>query len=223
MSLQSSIAYDAIKKWILDGECEPGQRLVEEELARRVGVSRTSIRDGLRRLAADGLVRIEASRGTFVMELDAPQVDEVFQLRAILEGHGAGLAARQGSGDQFDALARIAEEIDEMLVRRDLAESALYAQFQSSNTRFHLALLEASGSLRLQSMARTLIEVPLVALKQHTWPGEVSVRRSNAQHWELIDALRARDPVLARLCVQSHILAARPRAMVAASGVVPSV
>lgn len=222
MSSQSTLAYEALKRWILDGEYEPGQRLVEEDLARRVGVSRTSIRDGLRRLAADGLVRTEASRGTFVLELVESEVDEVFQLRAMLEGHGAALAAQRGTVAHFEALASIAGEIDALLARQDLAESALYAQFQARNLDFHLTLLDASGSTRLQAMARNLLEVPLVALKQHSWPGEVSVRRSNAQHWELIDALRARDAVLARLSVQSHILAARPRAVVAQSGGGPS-
>ncbi|MBN9412163.1 MAG: GntR family transcriptional regulator [Burkholderiales bacterium] len=216
MSRQSSLAYETVRKWILDGEYEPGQRLVEEDVARRVGVSRTSLRDCLRRLAADGLVHTAPGRGTFVLELDTGEVDEVFQLRSMLEGHGAALAAQHGDATHFDTLARVAEAIDELLNRRDVEESALYAQFQTHNTAFHLTLLEASRSARLQSMARSLIEVPLVALKQHTWPGEVSVRRSNAQHHELIEALRARDPVLARLTVQAHILGARPRAMVAA-------
>jgi DNA-binding GntR family transcriptional regulator len=222
MSRQSSLAYDSVRKWILDGEFEPGQRLVEEDVARRVGVSRTSLRDCLRRLAADGLVHTSAGRGTFVLELDTAEVDEVFQLRSLLEGHGAALAAQHGDAGQFDTLTREADAIDELLARRDLEESALYARFQSHNTVFHLTLLEASRSARLQTMARSLIEVPLVAVKQHTWPGEVSVRRSNAQHRELIEALRARDPVLARLTVQAHILGARPRAMVAARPVTDS-
>ena len=82
-------------------------------------------------------------------------------------------------------------------------------------------LLRASRSTRLQAMARNLIELPLVTLKQHGWPGEVQVRRSNAQHRDLIRALRANDPVLARLSMQSHILSARPRAMVAGASPAP--
>ncbi len=215
MSRQSSLAYETVRKWILDGELAPGQRILEEDVAQRVGVSRTSIRDCLRRLAADGLVHTTAGRGTYVLALDTAEVDEVFQLRAMLEGHGAVLAAQHGDAAHFDDLERAADAIDELLTRRDLEETALYAQFQTFNTSFHLTLLDASHSPRLQSMARGLIELPLVALKQHTWPGEVSVRRSNAQHRELIEALRARDPALARLTVQAHILGARPRAMVA--------
>jgi len=215
MSRQSTLAYEAVRKWILDGEFEPGQRLVEEDIAQRVGVSRTTIRDCVRRLAADGLVRNEANRGTFVLQLGAAEVDEVFQLRAMLEGHAAGLAAQHGDSAYCDELGAIAQEIDELVGAPDVADPVFYGRFQSCNTRFHMTLLQASGSARLQTMAKSLIELPLVTLKQHAWPGEVQVRRSNAQHWEIIDALRARDPVLARLCIQSHILAARPRVMVA--------
>jgi hypothetical protein len=79
--------------------------------------------------------------------------------------------------------------------------------------RFHELILQASGSRRLQAITRSLIELPLVTIKQHAWPGEVRIRRTNEQHWDLIEALRARDPLLGRLRAQAHILSARPRAM----------
>lgn len=217
MSLQSTHAYNTVRKWILDGEFQPGERLVEESLAQRVGVSRTSIRDCLRRLVADGLVRTEANHGSFVLDLGASEVDEVFQLRSMLEGHAASLAAQHGVSEDWDELEEVAREIDDLLALTDLPEQALYTRFQDCNARFHLSLLRTSRSHRLQTMARNLLELPLVTLKQYSWPGEVSVRRSNAQHWDLIAALRAGDAVLARMCMQSHILAARPRAIVAAT------
>ena len=215
MTRASALAYDTVRQWILDGEVQPGQRLIEEDLAQRVGVSRTSIRDCLRRLAADGLVRTEASRGTFVPELGTAEVDEVFQLRALLEGHAASLAAVHGQPADWDELSGIADDIDALLTEPGLEGRALFARFQTLNNRFHQVLLRASGSSRLQALAKNLIELPLVTLKQHGWPGEVQVRRSNQQHWEVIEALRARDPFLGRLRLQSHILGARPRAMVA--------
>ena len=69
MTRASDLAYQSIRSLILTGEYQPGQRMIEEELAQRVGVSRTSVRDSLRRLASDGLVRSEPSRGTFVAEM----------------------------------------------------------------------------------------------------------------------------------------------------------
>ena len=214
MTRAALLAYDTVRQWILDGEFRPGQRLIEEELAQRVGVSRTSIRDCLRRLAADGLVHTEASRGTFVLQLDTAEVDEIFQLRAMLEGHAAGLAAQRADHHDWDALSGAAEDIDRLLQEPALDGPDLFDRFQAHNSRFHQALLQASRSSRLQILAKGLLDLPLVTLKQHSWPGEVSVRRSNQQHWEVIEALRARDPMLARLRVQAHILTARPRAMV---------
>lgn len=215
MTRAALLAYDTVRQWILDGVFQPGQRLIEEELAQRVGVSRTSIRDCLRRLAADGLVHTEASRGTFVLQLDTAEVDEIFQLRAMLEGHAAGLAAQRADAADWEVLGESATEIDRLLQEPGLEGPALFDRFQHLNSRFHQALLAASRSPRLQIIAKGLLDLPLVTLKQHSWPGEVSVRRSNQQHWEVIEALKARDPMLARLRVQSHILTARPRAMVA--------
>ena len=215
MTRASALAYDTMRQWILDGEAQPGQRLIEEDLAQRVGVSRTSIREGLRRLAADGLVRTEAGRGSFVLDLSTGEVDEIFQLRAMLEGHAVSLAAVHGQPADWEELSSIASAIDALLTEPGLEGRALFSRFQALNHRFHQVLLRASRSTRLQALAKNLIELPLVTLKQHAWPGEVQVRRSNQQHWEIIEAVRARDPFLGRLRLQSHLLGARPRAMVA--------
>ena len=212
MSRASSLAYDSVRQFILDGRFLPGERLVEEDLAQRVGVSRTSIRDSLRRLAGEGLVRTVANRGTFVAEMSSVEIDEIFQLRAVLEGHATALAALNGKEEHWGQLEQKADEIDALL-DQDLDPKAFFLGFQASNTAFHAILLQASGSVRLQSLAKSLIELPLVTMKQHNWPGEVKVRRSNEQHREIIAALRARDPLLARLQVQSHIIHARPKAM----------
>ena len=67
MTRASSLAHNTIRELIISGSFQPGERLLEEELAHRVGVSRTSIREALRRLSAEGLIRTEANRGTFVV------------------------------------------------------------------------------------------------------------------------------------------------------------
>lgn len=213
MTRASNLAYQNIRDWIISGSFQPGERLLEEELAHRTGVSRTSIRDSLRRLSAEGLVRTEGHKGTFVMQLSSTEIDEIFQLRAVLEGHATALAAINGQEHHWQALAEVATAIDHQLTHPEASDAERYARFQASNTRFHDIILEASGSQRLQSLTRSLIELPLVTMKQHAWPGEVRIRRSNEQHWEIIESLRARDPLLSRLRVQTHIITARPQAM----------
>jgi DNA-binding GntR family transcriptional regulator len=214
MTRASDLAYQTIRGLILGGSYAPGQRMIEDELAQRVGVSRTSVRDSLRRLVSDGLVRTEPSRGTFVADLSAAEIDEIFQLRAMLEGHATALAAVNAKPEDLDELEHITADIEALLAQADLAPGELFSRFQSGNNRFHGVILRASGSLRLQALAKPLIELPLVLMKNHNWPGEVSVRRSNQQHMEIIEALRARDPLLGKLRTQSHIISTRPRAMV---------
>jgi DNA-binding GntR family transcriptional regulator len=213
MTRASSLAHNTIRELIISGSVQPGERLLEEELAHRVGVSRTSIRDAIRRLEAEGFVRTEANRGTFVSQLSSSEVDEIFQLRAVLEGHATALAALHGQPEHWEALSQVATEIDHQLTQPEVPDSDRYTSFQTCNTHFHNILLQASGSKRLQSLARSLIELPLVTMKQHTWPGEVRIRQSNKQHWEIIESLRARDPLLGRLKMQTHIISARPLAM----------
>lgn len=217
MTRASDIAYKTIRGLILEGRYAPGQRMIEDELAQRVGVSRTSVRDSLRRLVNEGLVRTEPNRGTFVADLSTAEIDEIFQLRAILEGHATAQAALNAKPEDLDELERIAADIEALLDRTDLPPDELFACFQSSNNEFHSVILRASGSQRLQALAKPLIELPLVLMKNQNWPGEVSVRRSNQQHTEIIEALRARDPLLGKLRTQSHIMSTRPRAMVEAS------
>lgn len=214
MTRASDIAYKTIRSLILEGRYVPGQRMIEDELAQRVGVSRTSVRDSLRRLVNDGLVRTEPNRGTFVTDLSTTEIDEILQLRAILEGHAAAQAALNAKPEDLDELERIVADIEAQLDRADRPPEELFARFQSSNNEFHSAILRASGSQRLQALAKPLIELPLVLMKNQNWPGEVSVRRSNQQHMEIIEALRARDPLLGKLRTQSHIMSTRPRAMV---------
>ena len=110
MTRASSLAHNTIRELIIGGSFQPGERLLEEELAHRVGVSRTSIRDAIRRLEAEGLVRTEANRGTFVAQLSSTEVDEIFQLRAVLEGHATALAAIHGQPEHWEALSKVASQ-----------------------------------------------------------------------------------------------------------------
>lgn len=222
MTRASTIAYETVRQLILHGAYAPGQRLLEEELASRVGVSRTSLRDCLRRLAGEGLVRIEANRGTFVASHSSEEIEEIFQLRAVLEGHATALAAVHATEQDLAELTAIATEIDALLTQPGLSNAELFSAFQACNSRFHFCILRASGSQRLLSMSTTLLELPLVTMKEQKWPGQVSVRRSNEQHWEIIQALRAKDPLLSRLLLQAHIMSTRPRALAAQGITAPS-
>jgi DNA-binding GntR family transcriptional regulator len=204
----ADVAYARIREMILRGRFTPGAHLKEEELAALLGVSRSPVRDALRRLAGDGLVRIERDRGTYVRRFDEDEIDEIFQLRAALEAWGASRAAARIEADALGRLESLADDMEKLERRRGAPD---LDRFAFLNNAFHETILAAARSPRLQAMAMSLIDVPIVMLKQHNWGRNVNVPGSNAQHREIIAALRARDPIWARTRMHAHIISTRPR------------
>ena len=93
MARLASEAYEKVRGRILSGELGDGVRLGEEELAEALSISRTPVREALRRLAAEGLVELLPNRGARVPRWDESDVNDIFDLRAVLESHAAGRAA----------------------------------------------------------------------------------------------------------------------------------
>lgn len=194
--------YAAIRAQILSGERAGGEWLREEDLAAALGVSRTPVREALRRLAAEGLVRHERNRGVQVVEWRAEDLDELYGLRALLEPWGSALAAGRGTVDL--------EELDELAGRMDAAAARAVPDLELVtvlNNRFHRAILEGSGNSRLTALVATVVEVPLVA-RTFTLYSPDALRRSLAHHHEIVDALRSRDPLWAESVMRSHVRAA---------------
>jgi DNA-binding GntR family transcriptional regulator len=94
------LAYDAIRARIVDGEVAPGQWLRESTVADSLGLSRTPVREALRMLATEGVIEMVPNRGARVVSWTPADIDEVYRLRALLEGHGAALAARAATPQQ---------------------------------------------------------------------------------------------------------------------------
>lgn len=177
----------------------PGQRLVEAKLAERFGVSRTPIRNVLRRLSYDGLVKIVANVGAVVVEPSTKEIEDVFQIRLELEGLSARLAASRLSEDQ---LARLDS------LRRSEMEACHTSDFEgymNANDGIHVLLCEASGNGVLLSVLMPLLarsDSYLVFLDE--LPADEF--RSIGEHGDLADALRARDPSRAEKCMRTHLL-----------------
>lgn len=202
-------AYAWIRDRIFAGEFEPREHLKEQELAARIGVSRSPVRDALRRLAGEGLVVAERDRGTYVTEFSREEIDEIFQLRAALEAYGAAHAAQRIDTPMLQHLESLAAKM-ESLSRKSGADA--FARFSVLNNDFHRSILKASKSPRLESLLDPLISIPVFLLKHYNWrPEQVDIERSNIEHRELIEALRVRDPVWARTRMHAHIVSRRPR------------
>jgi DNA-binding GntR family transcriptional regulator len=198
-------AAEALRVAILDGTLRPGSRLGEVELAEQLGVSRTPVREALRRLVAEGLVEVLPNRGARVVEWSAADLDEIYDLRALLESHGATRAATRISAGELPVLDKLCADMESCAGpgrNRDLDRLA------GLNAEFHRRILDASGSARLAALVGTVVRVPLVLRTFHDYTAE-ALERSSGHHREIVAALRAGDPQWAGSVMRSHVLAAR--------------
>jgi DNA-binding GntR family transcriptional regulator len=192
-------AYEALFGAIEGGTLRPGARLREIELSEWVGASRTPIREALGRLEGEGLVARDPSRGMIVAELDHGLVAELYDMREVLEGTAAGLAARHASEAEIDALRSLAQrdrEAGDDPVRLARLNRLFHeAMFRSAHNRF---LMRAVHALR-QSMVllgRTTLAVP----------GRPETAR--AEHDAIVEAIARRDAEAASAAARAHIRAA---------------
>ena len=145
-SVNTDVAYDFIRKKILSGEYPPGYALMTELLAQEIKVSRTPVRDALRKLETDGLVAIRAHVGASVKKMNLKEFRELCELRLALESHAAGLAAsNHGDSD----LHEIQYALDAMrrLTKRIIAaesEQPLLSELAREDVRFHVAIITAA-------------------------------------------------------------------------------
>jgi DNA-binding GntR family transcriptional regulator len=197
----SDKAYELLKHRVIAGSYAPGAQLKEEHIARELGISRTPIRAALKRLVEDGLATAEAGRGVRVSEWTEADIQETYELRGLLEGHAAELAARRGGVALADRLDKLNDEMDGAIAK---GGSALPERLQQINARFHRAVLEASGSPRLRAMLAGLIDMPIV-IRSHFISTPQDKLQSLRHHRELAAAVRIGDAELARQVMQLHL------------------
>jgi len=198
-------AYRQIKTDVLAGIHAIGARLKEEELAEQTGVSRTPVREALRRLNAEGLVDFTPHQGAYVATWSSQDIEEIFGLRAVLESHGVRLATTRISDRQIDEMERLADAVE---AAAESAEGPDMERIPQLNDRFHKIILGAAGNKRLVRLLSGIVEMPVVLRTYSVYTPE-QLRRSFNHHRELIAALRARDPDWAAAVMEAHVRAAR--------------
>jgi GntR family transcriptional regulator, transcriptional repressor for pyruvate dehydrogenase complex len=197
-------------------ELKPGDRLPpERELARQLGVSRPSLRAGLRALASMGVLKSRQGAGTFVADgpptLDSEPLrllvalhgfsfDHMFETRSILEVGAAGLAAEHATGEQ---LATLAEEIAEMYATLKDPQ-----QYLVHDIRFHRAVAASSGNPTLATLVE-MVSAVLYERRRNTIERAHDFSESLELHQQVYRAIRARQPEEARAAMREHILRAQ--------------
>jgi DNA-binding GntR family transcriptional regulator len=187
----------AVKDRIRDARYAPGQRLIEPELMRELGVGRGSVREALRRLAAEGLVEWERYRGASIIRMSRRQVVDFLELRELLEGFAAACAAEQLTPESAKALAK--------LERTREATSVIPASYDSYNDEFHAMILRLSGNLELPGMLDRS-RLPILRLQFNRillLPNQI--KQSRADHAKIVKAILKHKRAAAEMAMRAHI------------------
>lgn len=189
--------YQRLRAEVLSCQLEPGADISEAELAERFGVSKTPVREALAALRQDGLVRTFPRRGYQITPITFGDMNELFDLRTILEVGTAELACDHITEDELDRLRDLAT------VAYDKDENTTIDAFIAANRNFHLAIAEASRNERLlRILSRQVAE-----LERFFYLGaqlrDVN-QETNAEHYEIVETLARRDKVRARELMIRH-------------------
>lgn len=189
-----------VRSRIVRGMYLAGRRLTEEELAAEFRVSRTSVREALRVLAAEGFVRVQAYFGTFVAEMTPKQATDLLEVQGALEPLAAGLAARRRTPVQVAELEALVDD-GRRAAREQRVEDA-----RALHGRFHAVLAEASGNDNLSALVGQLRD-------KIDWVYSTQVPRPLGDSWdehaEIVAAVAAADAALAEAAARRHIAEGR--------------
>ena len=199
--------YSTLRRRLMAGYYEPGSKLKEEVVAADLSVSRTPVRAAIQRLIAEGLLEKAPTRGALVTPWRAQDAEDVFNLRIMLEGYGAALAARNATREEVDRLEAWNGEIAAAV---ESERSDRLSVIHAANLNFHTGIYAACGSAHLRTFGVKLLEFPLVIGGFYIYTLE-DMRSSVRQHGEIIAALRSGNPDYARAAVACHLTAAIER------------
>jgi DNA-binding GntR family transcriptional regulator len=196
---QGRDAYERLIAEIRTGQLTPGDRLTETDLATRLGISRTPVREAIRALEADGLVDHQPRAGARIRKLDYAEVTELYEMRVVLEGTAARFAARAAYDSELTELEEITED---MAAAHDDPERIYHA-----NRHFHSVLLNAARN-RFLIRSVEAVQKTLLILGRSTLEEADRARGAIGEHRAILSALRAHDGDAAEAAMRTHIEAA---------------
>ena len=211
----AALAYDRIRQAVVEGAYGPGDRLVEQRISEEFSLSRTPVREALRRLESEGLVVFRRNRGAAVRSMSAEDVRDLYELRARLESYAAELASVRGSIGSCDAMDEAAEQFERQVDRSDdvgIARDNRVRALSDTNNRFHQTIVAAAGHERLTQMLAGAVDVPLVFRALRGFERS-ELQRSAEFHRMTAHAIRRGEGARAGRLMSEHILLGRDRLM----------
>ncbi|MBL4597829.1 MAG: GntR family transcriptional regulator [Rhizobiaceae bacterium] len=207
---QHQIALMQLREMVLDGSLPSGGRLFEVSLAKRLGISRTPIREALSRLEGEGLLERASSGGYLVRTFTFEDVHDAIELRGVLEGTGARLAAERGVEPAGLRQIKMVVEALDRIARTDI-ELIDIPQYQELNSDFHQILSGLSGSVTIRKEIERAKLLPFAS--PNAFLGDQmflqSIAAAQAQHRAIVEAIELREGARAEALTREHARMAR--------------
>jgi DNA-binding GntR family transcriptional regulator len=200
--------YLRLREGIVSGALAPDMRLYEQRLAADLGVSRTPVREALAMLDAEELVVSENNRGTIVRRISLEEVQETYEVRAVVEGYAARLAAGRISRGQLDELRALDEEMKQAISDLGMSPEQQVNELGRLNAEFHQIVASAAGNRVLGRTVQFLLNTPLYARAYHAY-ADLSKRASIFDHDRLIELLGTGDGDLCEQFWREHLYRGR--------------
>jgi DNA-binding GntR family transcriptional regulator len=186
-----------IRRGIREGRFAPGQRLIESDLQATLGVGRGSIREAIRRLAADAIVEDQLHKGARVRQLSLAEIKDIYEIREILEGLACRLAAANLKARDAQKLRAIERDFDQSF-------DGTTQSYLRYNEIFHAYILRMSGNAELIRIAENLYIPTFILLVDVLFEG-FSIKRARAEHRPIVSAILKKDPAKAERAMRTHI------------------
>lgn len=192
------VVFESLREAIIQGRLRPGERLMELQLAEELGVSRTPVREAIRKLELEGFVVMMPRKGAYVAGITDKDITEVFEVRAALESLAAGLACDRITDEELEQLERSVVQISE------LAEQANLDGLVQEDAEFHEIIYRASRNKRLILILTNLQEqIQRFRLTTLSRPGRT--RKALDEHRQIVEAISERNVELAQRLAWEHI------------------
>lgn len=192
------VVYVALREAIIKNQFKSGERLMETELAEEMMVSRTPVREAIRKLQSEGYVAMLPRKGTYVSSLTIQDVNDVFEIRGALESMAAYLAAIRASNEEIAEIRRFIETEADLWDGNDLARTV------RSDIQFHSMVFRASQNKKIENLIHDLRE-QTQRLSSSTLSRPGRLRFALDEHRKIMVAIEARDPEAAREASMAHI------------------
>jgi DNA-binding GntR family transcriptional regulator len=199
--------YDIVKNMIIVREIKPSEKINEEQLAERLRVSRTPIRETLCRLENEGIVQVVPRRGAFVIKQCKERIIEILQIREVLEGLVAWLVAKNRDEMTIEKIKKCLEKINAIP-----EEDGHLMEYTKADIEFHSLLLEASKNQMLQNMMETVnAHLQIIRLRTVVLPGRA--KKTVEEHYPILEAIKKGDAKAAEKWMRKHIESVRNSAI----------